>query len=470
MKMNVTKVLILMNIALLLACSKKKPEEEETAPAVNIPRAVPNSDNDSDYKSKEVYIPSDIWGIPPNNDFNNNTSEYSNKRKLETENFAFYWSNFFGNDLGSILNIDYAAPELERFYKYYLEKLKFVSKGSSLTDKYKMLVFIRNTTDGNAYGGGAKDSVGAFWIPGSRLGEKPFAVAAHELGHCFQYMVHADGAWGFSTNPPGGTGQVIFEMTSQFMAWQVYPEWMTFENYHLVEFLSNTHLASMHEDMRYAAPFILEYWADKHGIEFVGKLWREAVRPEDPIAAYKRIQNLNQQQLNDEMFDAARKFITWDIPLIKQSEATKYANKHYSELNALGDGWYRIAASNCPQNYGYNGIKLAVPSAGTKVTVSFKGVAGSQGFRAINVADAGWRYGFVAYKSDGSRVYSNMFSDSEGSADFDVPANTQYLWLVVSGAPSIHRAHLWDDNENNDEQWPYQVKLTGTALDPSMVN
>src|SRR5690606_7369216 len=81
----------------------------------------------------------------------------------------------------------------------------------------------------------------------------------------FQYMVHADGSWGFTSAPKGSRGQAIFEMTSQFMLWQVYPEWMTFENYHLKDFLKNTHYAFLHEINQYHSPFVLEYWASLHG-------------------------------------------------------------------------------------------------------------------------------------------------------------------------------------------------------------
>lgn len=35
-------------------------------------------------------------------------------------------------------------------------------------------------------------------------------------------------------------------------------------------------------------------------------------------------------------------------------------------------------------------------------------------------------------------------------------------WLVISGAPTEHWRHAWDDNDANDEQWPYQVKFSGT--------
>ena len=40
-------------------------------------------------------------------------------------------------------------------------------------------------------------------------------------------------------------------MTSQWMLWQVYPEWLTFENYHLVAYMKATHLAFLNPETPY---------------------------------------------------------------------------------------------------------------------------------------------------------------------------------------------------------------------------
>lgn len=34
----------------------------------------------------------------------------------------------------------------------------------------------------------------------------------------------------------------------------------------------------------------------------------------------------------------------------------------------------------------------------------------------------------------------------------------------MSGAPTQHWRHAWDDNDMNDEQWPYKVRFSGTNL------
>ena len=149
-------------------------------------------------------------------------------------------------------------------------------------------------------------------------------MIAHELGHSFQAIGRADGAASF-------TGGSIHEMTSQYMLWQVYPEWMTFENYHLNDFMKATHLAFLHEDNQYHSPYVLEYWSNKHGVEFIGRLSRKVQRGEDPVMTYKRLTSISQEQFNDEIFDACRRFVTWDMPRIEKV-AARYANQHTTSL------------------------------------------------------------------------------------------------------------------------------------------
>jgi hypothetical protein len=453
---------------------------------------------------KEVLIPPRITRVPETNDFNNPDSEYSFKRSKSTDNFVLFWAKEYGDDpmTNSVanrrFNVDEILKESDRFYDYYVDNLKWVDKERSLATKYKFLFFVIGGNGGTAFGGSIDNKIGAFWTPATRVNRGPYGVVAHELGHSFQALVRADGAFSFS----GGS---IGEMTSQYMLWQVYPEWMTFENYHLTAFMKATHLAFLHEDNQYHTAHVLEYWSEKHGVEFIGKMWREVQRGEDPVMTYKRLTDITQAQFNDEVFDAARRFVTWDMPRIEKV-AARYANQHSTSLTNASDGWYQIAADKCPQNYGYNAIQLKIPAAGTEVSLDFNGIAGAEGFSNVQPEKAGWRYGFLASREDGSRVYGDTFSKSPGTAEFTVPANTKFLWLVVSGAPTEHWIHAGrrrgggfgagrgdrgatttNSNTNNiatagssggadnsnasaNEQWPYRFKLTGTAPEDSIVH
>lgn len=429
--------------------------------------AQPIQKDSSKTTGKQLYIPDTVWNVPDKNNYSDNNSEFSFQRMRETENIVAFWSKEFGDspmnnpDSTKRFDITYALQECERFYDAYVNQLKFTDKGNSLTDKYKILLYIVAGDDGTAYGGGEGNKVGILWTPPARMSKPPYGALAHELGHSFQYLNNADGHWGFTSAPEGSHGQTIFEMTSQYMLWQVYPEWMTFENYHLVAFMKQTHYAFLHEINQYHSPYVLEYWSGKHGLDFIGKLWKNAKEGEDPVITYKRLTSITQKEFNDEIFDAARRFVTWDMQRIKDVAST-YANQHVTKLDVLKDGWFQIAQSHCPQNYGYNAIKLQVPSK-RKVTLHFEGLDKAEGFRSIQPDKAGWRYGFLAVKENGERVYGETYSDRKGKVTFNVPPDSKYLWLVVSGAPTEHWQHLTDGKDENDEQWPYKIKLSGTS-------
>ncbi|MFN8135521.1 MAG: DUF6055 domain-containing protein [Bacteroidales bacterium] len=116
---------------------------------------------------KQLYIPSKVWNVPENNDFKNESSGICYKRMMESDNIAVFWAKKFGND--PLTNADLAlrfSPENilkegER-YEYYVNDLKFVEKGNSITDKYKCLIFIIDSKDGTAFGGGEGNKVGIF--------------------------------------------------------------------------------------------------------------------------------------------------------------------------------------------------------------------------------------------------------------------------------------------------------------------
>ncbi|MBN1188070.1 MAG: hypothetical protein JXB49_37695 [Bacteroidales bacterium] len=420
-------------------------------------------------QEKELYLPAKVERVPDSNDYNDDESDFCYARMSQSDNIAIFWHKEYGYDpmtnpdTTKRFDVNLALSECERFYQYYVNELKLVHKGNSLTDKYKMLIYIFGGEENTAFGGGEEDKIGIIWTPARRINKAPYGALAHEMAHSFQYISDIE-------NGRGVTGPII-EMSAQYMLWQVYPEWMTFENYHLIDYMKGTHYAFLHPENMYHSPYVLEYWADKHGKEFFGNLNRATLKEEDPVMTYKRINGLTQEQFNDEMFDASRRFITWDLKRVEK-EAKKYANQHLAKLIDMDNGWYRIDSTNCPQNYGYNGIKLKVPAAKTKVVLNFKGIAGSKGYTKVNTDKAGWRYGFVASLKDGSRVYSDVFNETSGSAEFKVPKNTEFLWLVVSGAPSEHWPVVikWDAEaeEAPEEQWPYKFKLTGTTIDESV--
>lgn len=422
---------------------------------------------------KELYLPGKVFRTPDNNNYLSDTSEFSFNRMMESKNLVVFWSKEFGKDPMANpdekkrFQVQDAVKELERFYDFYANQLKLVEKGKSLTDQYKMILYVIGGDGATAFGGGTENKIGMLWTPAVRMSKAPYGALAHELGHSFQFMIRSDNGRG-----PRGA---IAEMSAQYLLWQVYPEWMTFENYHLKDFMKKTHYAFLHPTNMYHSPYVIEYWSNKHGIEFFGKLSRATQDAEDPVATYKRITNLDQPAFNDEMFDACRRFMTWDMPRIEQV-ARPYANQHVTVLNkAVQKGWYQIATTHAPQNYGYNGIQLQVPKAGTTLKLNFKGIAGTEGYSTVKTDKAGWRYGFVAHLKNGTRVYSDVAKEASGTLAFKVPQDTEYLWLVVMGAPTEHwpvamgRPRPGETETNKEEQWPYQFKLSGSDVIGSIV-
>ncbi len=420
---------------------------------------------------KEILIPAKSL---KENKFNQPDGQFSYDYMAESENLVLLWAKSFGKDPTTYSDKsrrfypEEILREGERFYRYYVDKLKFVDKKKSYSSRYKMIIWMYNDDETTAYGWG-DEGVGMMWVRPCRIQSYPYCPLAHEMGHSFQYMVGADGARSFSGCP-------LVEYTSQWMLWQVYSDWTTIEQFHLDAYMDQTHYSLMNEVNMYHAPQFMEYWSNKHGLDIIARIWREAEGKEDPISAYKRLTDINQQQFNDEIYEAATRFITWDIPRIK-TVCSSYANQHRCKLDAVGEEWYRIAQTRCPQNYGYNAIRLNVPESGKTISLDFEGIAGSKDFRSVNTDKAGWRYGFVAVGKNGKCVYGDSHEGRNGingTVRFKIPEETQFLWLVVTGAPTEHWDYMktWNtlkQEKGKEAQWPYQIRLEGTSLHASVL-
>jgi hypothetical protein len=428
----------------------------------------------SSFAAKTVYVPKFLANDGVKLD--DCTTQFCYDRSVQTDNWIILWEKGFGTDpstAGGSYKVDMAALKtvVEKSFANYVDTLKMVVKGSSLTDKYKQMVFLLYQTEWAAYGSGQDDMVGTLQVDPEAANEK--TVVAHEIGHCFEYMAGADvpgsgWRWGFGTNGAGGNG--YWEQIAQWEAFKTYPD-EQFTDYDFSNYLRYNHKHILHETPRYANYFIGDWWAYKRGIDFQGKLWRGTKSPEDPVDTYKRLNNVAQEPFNDEMYEHAARLTTWDLPAIKTA-GSKYVNSRAQpKMKKTTDSYWLVDTSAAPENYGYNSIKLNAPTTATTVSVAFQGKAGQSGYRTLNLAKGGWRYGFVALLKDGTRVYGDMatakYADGAnpaGTASLAVPANCDKLWLVVSGAPQEHWHHAWDDNDANDEQWPYQVQFANTNL------
>lgn len=405
-----------------------------------------------------------------NLNLDNPSSNFCWERSRESENIICFWEPGFGSDpinAGSKkVDVDDLLAKAEIYYDVYKNQMKFIIPGQSKADKYKMIIFLRDDDEWGAYGGGSSDVIGAIWLSSHTCQPKVGATIAHEIGHAFQYQTYCDYrngcGWRYGFGPNASGGNSFWEQCAQWQAYDIYPD-EKFTNDNFGVYLDNYHKHILHETPRYANYFIQDYWVMKHGTDFIGKLWREVRYPEDPIEAYMRLTSIDQETFNDEMYDCSARLASWDIDKIRDY-GNNYIGRQRVSMTLDSLNYWQIDPERCPENYGYNVIRLNIPGAGQEVRAHFVGMAGAEGYRKLNVDKAGWRYGFVALKESGQRVYSDIFSHSNDTAQFVVPDSCSMLWMIVSGAPTTYWRHAWDDDDSNDEQWPYKVKFEQTNL------
>lgn len=401
---------------------------------------------------KDIFIPQDLQ----DNDFTRADSKWSYARMAYTDDVVVFWEKPFGPDPANApdlegKNMKVDIPNLlnrvESFYTFFRDTLKFIGAGSK-AEKYRMMVMLNYSLEGTAYGGDYDGTIGALWIAPNRVQDRKLNCIAHELGHSFQSQISCDGkgeAWG---------GGGIFEMASQWMLWQVNPDWVTDENYHWEAFKKLTHLAFLHGENIYHSPYVLEFWGEKRGREIIGELFRQGKRGEDPLQTYKRINNLSWDEAADEIFECYRHLITFDFKRVK-NVCGKYANEISTPCATNEKGWTTVTDLSLPQQYGFNVLPVKIPAKGKKVTAEFQGDPTAKGT---------WKVGFVAVKKNGEVVYPEQPSSwrmKNVKLTFKADDFTQYshLWFVVMPVPDEYQSMAGFRRNPNYETFPYRVRF-----------
>ena len=385
------------------------------------------------FAQKKVYIPEDLRQMNLECD----TSKWCWKRSAETRDCIFMWERGFGNDLQNppqlegkpmAFNLSVLMERVQSFYTFFRDTLAFVNdKYASKADQYKMMVMVMYSLDGTAYGGTYDNVIGGLWVAPNRIQDKTMNCMAHELGHSFQSQIMADSigqCW-------GGTG--FFEMTSQWMLWQVNPWWLRDENYHFEDFKKLTHKAFLAMENIYHSPYVIQWWSDLHGRESIAELFRQGRIGEDPAITYMRLNNLTQQQFCREMFQGYQHLVNFDFNHARQ-ETRPYACTFDTQLEKAGNGW--LKPKDVPEDYGFNAIKLD-----DKVNLS------SKQFR-VQIKGKNILYGFVGVTADGKSIYSPVNANS-----FVRPKNQklEHLYLVIMGSPEKH---------NSGNTFPYSFRVS----------
>lgn len=452
-------------------------------------------------------------------DMMNSSSKWSFCRSKQSEHFIVFWDikygeyGLYGDRMGventspstcktasMRVDIDDLLEKAEQFFDTNINKLKMaeLGVGKSYLDDYKMEIYILYQSEWLATGSGYDNVIGALWVNPATC--KPVgSTIAHEIGHSFQYQTYCDKVYqgepdnlqyGFryGFGPKGEGGCAYWEQCAQWQSFQDYPEQQFGHDLNVFKTQYNRHYH--HEWMRYASYWLQSYWVEKRGVEAYGEIWRQSVLPEDAIKTYTKLYNDGDwSKTADELYDYAARMATFDIDGVREYAGSNVTANHFkTTLFKQADGYYQVSYGSCPSTAGFNIVPLNLPDEeGAVVTASFKGLqVGSalpegdtgnfvngdlqtiQGtattYNNVGNGKEGWRYGFVALNADGTRVYGDMFSSKDGVASFTVPAGAEYLYFVVLGAPTEYRQNEWDDDEKDDDQWPYKVKFGNTDL------
>ena len=398
-------------------------------------------------QNKKIYIPEDLRKM----DLQADTSQWSLKRSIETDDLILMWERGFGHDTGNppmlegkpmSFNLENLKNRVQGFYHFFRDTLAFSLPGSKC-DQYKMMVMVMYSLDGTAYGGTYDNFIGALWVAPNRIQDEKMNCMAHELGHSFQLQIPADSvgdAW-------GGSG--FFEMTSQWMLWQVNPDWITDENYHFEAFKQLTHKAYLHLDNIYHSPFVIQWWSDLHGRKSIAELYRQGRIGEDPVMTYKRMYGLSQDAFNREMLRGYQHLVNFDFKHARK-ETRQYACTFNTEVQGTGERSMKVGSGyrpkNFPEEYGFNAILLdSLVDIQKPVEVAVRGVSNMHALTAVT--------------TDGESIYSDI--DAE---HFEVPKGKtlKHLYLIVMGAPTEHYQIPMPTEENPEppkaelEDFPYE--------------
>ena len=376
-------------------------------------------------KGKEIYIPSDL----KDNDFTKPNSKWSFARCAYTDDVIIFWEKPFGSDLSKApdlegqnmkVNLPNLLTRIQSFYDFYKNDLKFIKPGSN-ADRYRMMVMLNYSLEGTAYGGDYDGVIGALWIAPNRVQDEKLNCIAHELGHSFQSMIACD------KQGKGGMAGGFFEMTSQWMLWNVNPEWPTDENYHWKDFIKHANLRFLDGENIYHSPYLLEYWSMKHGLTVIADVFREGMRGEDPASTYMRMFSLSNEDFAKEAVDCYSRLLTFDFPG-KHEMNKKYAGEFVNDKPL--------------QVFGANVIKLDNTKGKKTVKVKFAG---------SNKED-GYAYRLVAVKNNAEAAYGDIMTGQKNTLKLTLPADTKDAYLVVTGYPLGEYEPLTFHRPNGNEK------------------
>lgn len=434
------------------------------------------------FSQKTVFWPNE-WNNP-NDDFYNRLSY---DRSYQSDNFVIFWGDLVGtnpanySDPAKRFNPVSVADTLEAIYDRFITELGYVSDDPSTNlGKYKIIIVMLGTftppeRNGFAFGGSYSNTIGAMWVDPSAT--RDGGALSHELVHSLQNMHR------IQENPNPGGGFVgwepagfFYEGHANYMRTLMYqrmantdvPRWLATRSYHWSS--TRHHYANFH---------LLYYVQEVDGFQMTTRLWKESVRNEHPLMTLRRLKGLDQEGLNDYLWGYAQKQATFDYKANSHDEVVETGNfgevirneinniswrnprflwKQYTILDKVDGASNRYVVNDdwAPQDYGVNVIRLhpTCSQDDKKVFVKFKG------HTEVNNNVAGWRYGFVTSKPNGTvSRYSEMHEANEAEISFELLDGEEEIFLVVMGAPKEHTSYVWEPGYPKIKRYPYEIAV-----------
>lgn len=408
------------------------------------------------FAQKQIYIPQE-WQQP-------NGLDYSLDRSAQSDNFIVFWGPLAGNDpTQAPSDIDFDPQNIlntaEELYDFYIDGLQFVPDDTGLLSEYKIILVMLHTwtgVEGWAFGGNYDGTVGAMWMHPDAASSGP--TLAHEFTHTLQNY-----AWMMYP----GHGFINHSYVGFF--WEAHAEFMALQRYNSValefdmaRWLNTNQFHWSSTRHHYQAFIFLQFIKELDGLEMINRLWRESNIGEHPLETYKRLKGINQSELNDLFGQYAMRNVTWDYEigsLLRERQSTLpdiFVAHATIEPEAVdtATGWYRISDHLAPQDYGYNIIRLFPEQDGDCRTVHLK----FRGHANADEAGAGWRYGFVAVKNGDEARYSALYEGTD-EVSFKMNEDETELYLVVTGAPTVHHNYDWEIGFPKIYRFPYEFRI-----------
>ncbi|PUZ25384.1 multidrug transporter [Chitinophaga parva] len=416
--------------------------------------------------AKTVFIPTEFSTDPY-------LSTWSYARSYQSANFVVFWGNVVGTnpatyaDPNLAFNPQAICDTLEKIYTRYIADIKFCSDAPTKNlGKYKIIIIMNDTwgtggPSGWAFGGAYDNTIGAMWVHPNAT--RDGGVISHELTHSLQGMISIQEnttGGGFNTDATG----FFWECHANYMRTQMYPR---FASDDLPRWLGTSafHWSSTrHHYDTFKLLFLIQ---QQDSIGMINNLWKLSTAGEHPLETYRRLKGWNQSQLNDFVYTYAAHEVTEDytvnnVGAIIRAERDRlkaqephYLWRQYTLLSRIDSatGHYAVPDYSAPQDYGYNVIPLYPTCSSKTVTIKFRGHTEVNSY-------AGWRYGFVTEKADGTiSRYSPTYSASTGEVSFTMNSTESRIYFVVAGAPTTHTSYPWEPGYPKVRRFPYEVRI-----------